>query len=506
MIQSDRVQDAFRTMFVMVGLVVAGATNAQEVATLTPKVVVSEAGAFHCDNVPVLLATRGAMADGAAAIQPLQAMLTRKFSTQVDVKPAGRSIPVAPFILAGLSNERASFKDLVRRLHDKLPKDGLGDEGYALEVAADHVFLTAARPAGLFRGATALVEMAGKQAGSINLKAGEYADWPTIGWRGMHIMASTHASVPAIEAIITKYAPELRLNRLILEVDYGFAFRSHPEMAAADGLTVEDCRHIASVARTHFVEIIPSINCLGHQSWAKKTGTLLTAHPEFDETPALPPDNPGIYCRSWCPSNPDVAPFVGDLMDELIAAFGATSFHCGMDEVFILGECPRCKGKDNAELFARAVNDLHAHLAKHKIGMMIWGDRLIDSAATGNSKWEASANGTAPAITRIPKDIVLCDWHYGKAQDFPSVKVLSDAGFQVWPSGWNSAENAGQLALYGLRIGSPHLVGYLATTWAGVDGVVAGLGGDQTANTGRNGSGLIAGIRTGLGVAWSGKQ
>lgn len=504
MARTGRSASAQRLLAVIIGMVAAGAASAQETVKMTPKVAIPGTGAFQTDTTPALLATKGAMAEGGAAIQPLADMLSHRFSTRATAAPAGRSLPSTAYVLAGLTNERAAFKDLVKQEGAKLPQHGLGDEGYALEIAPGHILLTAAKPAGLFRGATALAEMAGDQTGALNLPAGQYADWPTMAWRGMHVSASTHADVPAIEALITRYAPQLRMNKLILEMDYGFPFKSHPEMAAADGITPEDCRRLSALARANFVEIIPSINCLGHQSWAKKTGTLLTKHPEFDETPNLPLDNPGIYCRSWCP-NTNVAAFVGDLMGELIDAFGAKSFHCGMDEVFILGECDRCKGKDNSDLFAKAVNDLHAQLAKRHVAMMIWGDRLIDAKATGNSEWEASENGTAPAINKIPKDIVLCDWHYGKATEFPSVKVLLDAGFRVWPSGWNSTENARGLAECALRNTQPNMVGYLATTWTGVNAVTAGLSGDETANTGRNGRGLIAGIRTGLGVAWNGQ-
>src|ERR1051325_10260957 len=70
--------------------------------------------------------------------------------------------------------------------------------------------------------------------------------------------------------------------------------------------------------------------------------------------------------------------------DELADAFDANAFHAGMDEVFIIGSefCPRCKGKDPAKLFAKAVNDLQTHIVdERKLQMLIWGDRLLDAKA-----------------------------------------------------------------------------------------------------------------------------
>src|SRR5262249_29964111 len=158
----------------------------------------------------------------------------------------------------------------------------------------------------------------------------------------------------------------------ILEINYDFEYRSHPELVKPGALTVEDCRELRKLADKNFVQIIPMINCLGHQSWDKETFQLLTAHPDFDETPNIPRDNPGIYCRSWCPSNPEVNKVVCALIDELVDAFGAKSFHVGMDEVFLIGECLRCKGQDPARLFAKVVNDLHTHLVgKRKLEMLM---------------------------------------------------------------------------------------------------------------------------------------
>ena len=86
---------------------------------------------------------------------------------------------------------------------------------------------------------------------------------------------------------------------------------------------------------------------------------MLKKYPQFDETPSIPQDDKKIYCREWCPSHPDVNKIVFELIDELIDAFEADAFHVGMDEVFLIGDkdCPRCKGKDVGELFAKVVND-----------------------------------------------------------------------------------------------------------------------------------------------------
>src|SRR5262249_48634642 len=154
---------------------------------------------------------------------------------------------------------------------------------------------------------------------------------------------------------------------------------SHPELCNPSALTKEQASGLARACRERGIRPIPLFNCLGHQSWSRRTGPLLSKYPDLDETPGQFPENQGIYCRSWCPQHPKVHDIVFTLLDELIAAFQADAVHVGMDEVFIVASqhCPRCKDGDPSKLFAKAVNDLHAHLVdQRKVEMLMWADRL----------------------------------------------------------------------------------------------------------------------------------
>jgi hypothetical protein len=291
-------------------------------------------------------------------------------------------------------------------------------------------------------------------------------------------MASGHDGVPVLKRAIAEGLAPLGINALMLEVNYSYRFASQPELAAEGGLTREDARDLAEACRAHGIRLIPQFNCLGHQSWARNTFALLKKHPDFDETPDVPADNTGIYCRSWCPLHPGVNPVVFSLMDELIDAFAADAFHVGMDEIFLIAsdKCPRCKGKDPAELIARAVNDYHDHLVgAKKLTMLMWGDRLLDAKSTGYGKWEASANGTSPAIDRIPKDIVICDWHYEPRETYPSVHLFQEKGFRVWPSSWRNEKAALAFRDDARRGATERMVGHLCTTWVSSEAVCRAL-------------------------------
>ena len=290
--------------------------------------------------------------------------------------------------------------------------------------------------------------------------------------RGLHLMAPTPEEMPLALRFIREAPPKEGVNVLVLEFDYHYQFTKRPEVAEPDSLSRDDVRQLVAACRQAGVRLIPQINCLGHQSWAKTTFGLLRSHPEFDETPGKYPDNEGIYCRSYCPLHPGVHQVLFDLIDELADACEADAFHVGMDEVFLIGEndCPRCKGKDKAALFAQEVRTLHDHLAATHRTMWMWGDRFLDGQTTGLGQWEASMNHTYAAVQVVPRNIVICDWHYDQA--VPTPEFFAVGGFPVLACPWRKPDVAlAQLrAIRAVRAHATDAIatrmqGVLATTW-----------------------------------------
>jgi len=300
-------------------------------------------------------------------------------------------------------------------------------------------------------------------------------------WRALHLIGPRPERLDATRELIAEHLVPMRFNVLVLEVGYGFEFKSHPELECR-GLTRQDARQLTDFCRKHGVRLIPLFNCLGHQSWAKQTFALLKKYPQFDETPHVPADNKGIYCREWCPSHPEVNKIVLDLLDELVEAFDADALHVGMDEVFLIGDqkCPRCKGKDPGELFAKVVNELHEHVTKkNALEMLLWGDRLLDAAKFPYGTWEASKTGSHRALERIAKDIIICDWHYGKRDDYPSLRFFQQQGFRVLPAPWKTPDAAVALIRCARQDATEKMLGVLFTGWS----------------AGGNGEGILAGLK-----------
>ena len=288
------------------------------------------------------------------------------------------------------------------------------------------------------------------------------------------------------------------VNVLLLLVDYNYRYQSYPQLSDSSALSKDAIKSIVNVCRKNSIKIIPQINLLGHQSWSTRLNPLLTHFPEFDETPhvIMPekyvwPNPDGLYCKSYCPLHPDVHKVVFALVDEICDVFESDAFHAGMDEVFYLGDekCPRCSGVDKAELFAGEVRRIRDHLALKNRELWIWGDRLIDGKTTGMGIWEASYNFTYRAVDMIPRDVVICDWHYERPDQTPVYFAMK--GLRVVTCPWRNpetavlqAEDMARYRKYATQEMKPRYFGMMQTTWSSTERFLNGFYGIKAVDPG----------------------
>lgn len=274
---------------------------------------------------------------------------------------------------------------------------------------------------------------------------------------GYHLkITSKKDLMDSVEGTITNLAP-LGLTHLVMEINNNFQFNSHPEISASD-ITAEDLSIACDRLNKEGIEVIPLYNCIGHQGWETRN-SLLIAHPEFDETPHIPDDKllasvhekvgdkwMSTYTPAWCCNEPKVYEVVIPALDELVDATKCKTIHLGMDEIFLFGQCDRCKGMNPADLFRDNLLLLYNHFKKKGVKVMIWGDRLLNAKkllgedATHRARYEKDFEnvGTSACIDQLPKDIIICDWHYRNEATYPSAHELLSHGFEVIPSCWYS--------------------------------------------------------------------
>ena len=295
-----------------------------------------------------------------------------------------------------------------------------------------------------------------------------------------------------VNFINTELAPR-QVNTLVLRVEYKYKFRSHPELIDTLALSKRELRKIVKACKKNNIRVIPLIDLLGHQSGARGPGKLLRVYPQFDETPAPKIKDTtkvilnGFNMKSYCPLHPDVHKVLFDVIDEICRIFESDAFHAGMDEVFDLGndKCPRCAGRDKAELFAGEVRTIRDHLAGNGRVMWMWGDRLLDGKTTGMGRWEASYINTHRAVDLIPKDVVICDWHYERTDLSPVYFAMK--GLSVMTCPWRNPVSAVQqiddmvrFRQYSTPQMSERFLGIMETVWSNTATFLDGFYGRTT--------------------------
>jgi len=318
--------------------------------------------------------------------------------------------------------------------------------------------------------------------------------------RGLSISAPKPDEVDRFVKFINEELAPKGFNALILRVDYNFQYESYPQLRDSIALSKADVKKMVDACAKKKIRIIPQINLLGHQSWATRVVGLLRIFPEFDETPHVKipekyewPNADGLYCKSYCPLHPDVHKVVFALIDEICTAFQTDAFHAGMDEVFYIGDdkCPRCSGRDKAELFAGEVRTIRDYLASKNRELWIWGDRLIDGKTTGMGIWEASMNNTHRAIDMIPKDVIICDWHYERPDQ--TAVYFAMKGFKVLTCPWRrpdvttaQIEDMVRYRKYATNGMKDRYYGIVQTVWMGCGAFMDGYYGVKVEMSERN--------------------
>ncbi|XP_071448252.1 hexosaminidase D-like isoform X2 [Hetaerina americana] len=160
---------------------------------------------------------------------------------------------------------------------------------------------------------------------------------------------------------------------ILIEWEDVFPWTTIVPLAAGNAYSRQDVAAILSAAHGLGLEVIPLVQTFGHLEFALKHQEWAALR-EDDRVPT-----------ALCPSLNASRTFVEKLLDEVVKAHSDATpsgkppryIHIGCDEVFQLGECPRCRSVPRERLFLGHVSHVAAHV-KNRYGStpLIWDDML----------------------------------------------------------------------------------------------------------------------------------
>ena len=320
------------------------------------------------------------------------------------------------------------------------------DDGFCIVSDGETLAIHAGRLRAALYACHLLNQYAGECGGL--LPVGEIECVPRCGFRSLKLYLPDEQRLDEFRAIID-LACRYRVNTILLELGGGMEYKRHPEIneawkaycrdmttypqrandvqnscawdknsihfenAGGGVLSQETVRGLVDYCRARDLEVIPEQPTLSHSDY------ILCAHPELAERS----DDP--YPDAYCPSNPETYKLVFELLDEVLEVFEPKIVHIGHDEYYSMCVCPRCRGKNAAEVYAGDVARIHDYLAAKGVQTMLWAEKLLDAVDVNGARYGGSEMyrndergefhrpATWPAADLIPKDVICMHWYWG---------------------------------------------------------------------------------------------
>ena len=358
-------------------------------------------------------------------------------------------------------------------------------EGYRLNVTANGVTITAAKPAGIFYGVQTLLQLlpAPVESKATQKPVTEWViplvtieDAPRFGWRGLMLDVSRHFfTVAQVKEFIDQMAKyKFNLLHLHLTDDQGWRIeiKSLPKLTEVGAwrvdktgtfgkfskpdasepktyggfYTQEDIKEIVRYASEKYINILPEIDMPGHSLAA------LASYPELTCTPGTYAVNSGEQFMIWpgggqhfygtldntlCPANEKVYDFIDKVVTEVAQLFPFAYIHMGGDEtarnfweksdqIKALMKKEKLKDLDEVQsYFVKRVEKIIASKGKKMIG---W-DEILQGGLAPNAavmNWQGMKSGVEAAtqghdVVMTPTEFCYLDYMQGDAIIEPPV-------------------------------------------------------------------------------------
>jgi hexosaminidase len=292
----------------------------------------------------------------------------------------------------------------------------LKNEGYLLDVSQDGVVIIAESAVGRYYGVMTLVQILDYQKKTLVIPGVSIRDWPQQRMRGItdDLSRGQVSTMQNFKQII-RFLSRHKLNVYSPYIEDIFVFKKYPTIGKGRGeITAAEIKELDAYARRYHVELIPTFETLGH--WEN-----ILVQPEYVKYAEFP----GAHTVNV--SDEAVYAMLDDMIGQLSDAFSSPYFNMAADESWDVGlgaNKDRVAASDLASVHAEHYKRLFDIIKKHKKKPMMYGDVILNNPTI---------------LDKIPKDVVIIDWHYGAQESFSSPATFKSAGFPfvVSPAVWN---------------------------------------------------------------------
>lgn len=403
-----------------------------------------------------------------------------------DLKAAAELFAASVKALAGinLKHNAASSKTIELAIKKT---EGVGDEGYLLNVSSSSVVLSANTKTGILYGIQTLLQaMQPKSASSMQIPAMTVKDFPRFQYRGMHLDVGRHFYPVSFVKKYIDFLATYKFNyfhwHLTEDQGWRIEIKKYPELTSVGGYrngtiigrypgtantnlhyggfyTQEEVREVVAYAAQRSITVIPEIELPGHSSAAIKAYPWLSC---FPNKPTDMKKNPsafsklmqetngevkevqetwGVFDDIFCAGKESTFEFLKNVFDEVLPLFPSKYIHVGGDEApkEHWKVCPACQArikaeglKDEHELQNYFITRMEKYINSKGRTIIGW-DEILEGGLAPNAivmSWRGEKGGIEAAkqnhqVIMTPSNPVYFDHHQGD----PSTEPIGIGGF-----------------------------------------------------------------------------
>jgi hexosaminidase len=333
-----------------------------------------------------------------------------------------------------------------------LSTEGIGDQGYVLDVEPNSVVLAGKDGAGLFYGAQTLRQLvvpSGQEARILGVQA---RDWPAIEYRGTQVDLS-RGPVPKLSYLkkIVRTIAQFKMNQLSMYMEDSFRLQGQPLWGIlSDTLSRSDWNELVAYAARYHVEIVPSTEACGHLHKVLR----------FEQYSGVAERPHG---HSLAVEDPHMLDFLNSMYEQMLPVFPSSIYNIGCDETYELGKS-RSKELVDKEGYGKVYVDNLIRVAKlvesYNKQVMFWGDIATEHPGM---------------ISSLPKNLIVASWVYSAHESYMKwLKPFQDHGNKIFVCPWvgntstmvpdyeQAAYNIEHFLTDGKKVGA---IGTIITVW-----------------------------------------
>ena len=326
-------------------------------------------------------------------------------------------------------------------------------EGFLLDIRPGNITITGQDERGCLYGVWALLAEIKNDKDRSFVCCSEIRDWPDIAHRGL-CMSSDF--VPAGNKDLSLY--KRYLEAISRSRGNFIAFYHKP---AEVRLWSRDEKHDKYWSIEEMIEIVEYARFLKLDIWAGMISKFdRKQFPELDIV-----EGTNIYN----PMDRNSYQVLFSLYNEIIDLYHPSYFIIGHDEIKGLLNYSDRYNLKSTTLFLGDIINIHAWLNLKGVKTAMWGDMLLNhkswefDAPPANSGNDMLHSGpTHLCLARMPKDILILDWHYIEKEQYKSIDFFMDQGLGVMGVSYHAPGGARSMAssikYYGAR-------GMMGTNW-----------------------------------------